>query len=625
MDDNCDLSITESGFSTRDKIECGLATPSLSIGSNNNSSADIGLNAELTYQHKLLKFKEYLEYNGIYSRPVSRYKRIIESDDNYKDEDEQTLITDEYYQDATSGHHQENDTMDDSIPYNEYHLPTPKPKQFRTHLDEHDLLRYYDSLFLQAVGFENEIEGVEDYKLLLFRNNIGVCWSDYDYVAFGSMILILENFQIIDTIETRPGYTTRQQIDSSTLPEEVHSINFLKVSKLNNKDVLSIACDDGRVLVYELFEDSIPKLYAEMQLTSSVWGIDSKGDYIVASNNSHSITLFLIKEGNIYFHTTTKLLHNIPDLKIIRVSNQIVEVTCISISGELVIFEFNIYQEEDSILCKVDLPITINILNHEPKNRYKITSEIKKRLLLKDNGWTVNIIQESVFKETDINYNFQCSKILNMIENSKILELTENELVTSNIGGSTKYEKLFIETGQGPSYTDNENDYLNDFTQNITRVKNHYLRTNWNQNKKFTEPFLLVTTSNLVGLYSGNELICNAYTGKVFNFMDDSDFFDRLSITEIIPELNAVIIVTQAAKFSVFRFIKARGVYTMREEYHESLSENDDIICGCYARKISDSQDLVYQITLVVYPNRFLTYRIREPDLTDELIVDSLI
>jgi hypothetical protein len=118
---------------------------------------------------------------------------------------------------------------------------------------------------------------------------------------------------------------------------------------------------------------------------------------------------------------------------------------------------------------------------------------------------------------------------------------------------------------------------------------------------------------------------------------DSAVYFNRMSIARVIPGLSAVIVVSQAGFFTIFRLVKHRGVYSFREEYTESISTEDYMIenaengdevyssvAGCLVTKLSDSED-VYSIKLLSVGYSLKEYIVKQTNDIDNLLVDSLV
>jgi hypothetical protein len=229
----------------------------------------------------------------------------------------------------------------------------------------------------------------------------------------------------------------------------------------------------------------------------------------------------------------------------------------------------------------------------------------------------------------------------NILEKSKVLNLSENHLVTSNLGGAARFENIHIRTKYDALADRSDN--LNSFTSNFHRIRKKYFRTSEdepNHSACLNDLFLLITTHSRTALYSADGLICNCHTGDMFDVELPSDsavYFNRMSIARVIPGLSAVIVVSQAGFFTIFRLVKHRGVYSFREEYTESISTEDYMIenaengdevyssvAGCLVTKLSDSED-VYSIKLLSVGYSLKEYIVKQTNDIDNLLVDSLV
>lgn len=83
--------------------------------------------------------------------------------------------------------------------------------------------------------------------------------------------------------------------------------------------------------------------------------------------------------------------------------------------------------------------------------------------------------------------------------------------------------------------------------------------------------FLLCTTKKGAVLVRAEDCVCNAYNKNIFGwrsrFLSDEVHFDRLNIVAKIPELCALVVVSQLGLISIMRLTSCNGVFAMRQEY----------------------------------------------------------
>ncbi|KAI5949853.1 hypothetical protein CANMA_005433 [Candida margitis] len=228
--------------------------------------------------------------------------------------------------------------------------------------------KFYNGLKLDAVG-TNKLKPIR--STMKYKNNLTCIFSsdnDYLVVAISSDLLIYDFDPITNLpnekprliFDTKPSFTLNSDRVISTWPYFPYGINYVKSCQFLGKTTVCACTDDGRLLVWfvdrfvdqmKQFEPSSERDYFKnltispdfkVKLSASLWGLDVKDNIIVASDNSQSVVLLYYHEQDRrFYHTKShQILHNIPSVSIIKHTGGKVHVACASISGELVIFEF---------------------------------------------------------------------------------------------------------------------------------------------------------------------------------------------------------------------------------------------------------------------------------------------
>ncbi|CDR39240.1 CYFA0S03e01222g1_1 [Cyberlindnera fabianii] len=473
-----------------------------------------------------------------------------------------------------------------------------------------------------ALRYDDALEMTKMDKILLrdittvrYKNNICECYGRFMFLGCMSKILILKDEAAVEYLDTKPSFTTGVHREASTWPYFPHTINQIRVTKFEGRDVLNVCIDDGRYRMYDLtnVETGIDlPLIMELTMTSSVWGVDTRGSFVALSDNSQKVTLFHFSDEGVRFGDSLQLIHNIPDLEIVKVGSKTVHLVCTAISGELVILVFNTtLQTLEPCYYSSTSPLKLSLreLLSQTSPPARFSSKIEHRTQLEEPGWTVNYVNSSSFMEVnDPSYLGGRDKIstLDILQRSRILGLMPNHLVSSDLGGAAWYEAIHLKT----HYDDEPRimNRLNSFTDKCARIKKSYFNVDEAENgdfglTDFQNDFIVVTTASKVGLYRAHRLICNADTGDMFEFglIEELEFSNRMSIVKVVPELSAVITVSQAGYFTVFRLVKHRGLHSLREEYvfpsnfhDESFDISMDAILGLGVRKVDDQTFWLY-------------------------------
>ncbi|CAK9440091.1 uncharacterized protein LODBEIA_P41910 [Lodderomyces beijingensis] len=230
--------------------------------------------------------------------------------------------------------------------------------------------KFHNGLKLESLGFRR-VAGFEDSKK--YKNNLTCIMNSGPM----ELLVIASNselfFYMFDPLthlpspvpclrfDTRPPFTSSTDRLISTWPYFPHTINYIKCGEFNHRLTLFACVDDGLLLIwytekimhqiekYARVDGKVPDFSRlrmnpdhKIKLSASLWGLDFRDNVIVASDNSQSVVLIYFDPTyNRFYHITShQVLHNIPDVSIIKFAQDEVQVACASISGELVIFVF---------------------------------------------------------------------------------------------------------------------------------------------------------------------------------------------------------------------------------------------------------------------------------------------
>ncbi|VEU21506.1 DEKNAAC102718 [Brettanomyces naardenensis] len=447
-----------------------------------------------------------------------------------------------------------------------------------------------------------------------FKNNIVACSQEHDliFVAANSAVEVFDPIHLSEgktwdpvlEFETRPSVTTDEQRANSTWPYYPHTINYVMVSQFCGQEVLAVASDDGRVLMYytkSLVEEiirsvsrtkSLRQVYTidpdfELGVKSSAWGVDIDDNKVVVSDNSQRITLFYYDEqsGRFFSVLTHQLMHNIPSVSFIR-DEPDVYVSASCISGELLVFKF---------------PFTMSLDSAGSKTVRFLKPKVISRAILNEGVWSTCYVDGKYFKKVSSlqlmtgdpwvdHDNVVINRILN---ESFILDAESDECRSSHLGFAAELQNFFIPTlsFNHPYYsrsyraltTDTDrfrrmskifDDYYVD--KQRARTKSYGARNMkeyWEpvaSSERFKDKFLVVSAKLQVGLFRVNRLLYNASISNLFEYKapnEDSSYSNRLSLSLVIPELSCYVVASQVGLVSIFRLTECRGVHGMRQEY----------------------------------------------------------
>lgn len=545
--------------------------------------------------------------------------------------------------------------------------------------------KFRDPIQLKPFGIKklHYLENVRRYKNNLSvvihdeqRDSLLVTCSNSEIVLYGfDPLTHLPDSKPTFWFDTKPAFTSTTDRLISTWPYFPHTINFIKVGEFLGKEILGACMDDGTLMLWysQTIFSNIAKFKQKtggsfqnameptenrtrfyslkvkpdftLKLEASLWGLDTYSysdstgtthNLIVASDNSQSVTLFYYhKEDERFYHIKThQVLHNIPDVSFLSHkachNTHKIEVSCVSISGELIIFtfkfrirsgpldedDFRYFKNEsvyyvDSTMAQIEnrrnndqlSNRTESELRHKRFERIQFASPmVKRRVLLSEDCWTCRPINSVFFKEVQsigamtgdpwINEEDMTQKIL---RESDVLGLKYDPVKTSHLGISARFQSfecpvvsfagssvesqnLIFESAHATSIDDDYRRIHKGLWSIRSELRNSNIQKKKSLNgsmywplKQESHTFLAVSTSKHMSLFRSDTLFCNSATRKVFDlsipFNDESKFSNRISISLVIPELLCFIGATQQGLVTIMRFCSHRGLYAMRQEH----------------------------------------------------------
>ena len=502
--------------------------------------------------------------------------------------------------------------------------------------------KFVNSLKLKHFGIKKLF--AEDFRK--FKNNLSTIISDgmVEYLVLGlNSELIVFGFDGLTNlpskqllrIDTRPMYTSSTDRLISTWPYFPHTINYLKTGNFNNKQVLGVCSDDGTLFIWytetiinlvkkfgnskkpqsndndqetenpvatvtlsstassSVATPTIVKPDFRIKTEASLWGLDFKTynghNILVASDNSQSVVLL---------YKSHQILHNIPDISIVSYTQKgerhTVQVSCVSISGEIIVFEFNFaialgpLNKEEFEYFRKEPYYYVDATMEQLENRNGIDShelaqlKLKKfrrvkfaeplcisRVVLSEDCWTVKPMSSKWF--------LPVGSLKDVFGDDSIDESRELNRI--------RYETRLLNALSGkfqffPSKTVNFESRLEDNCHNNTStttnckpttVDDEYRRIHKELVNGSSDEFLLVSTAKKLSMFRFPSLFCNCSTLKIFDlaipFNEESKFTNRISISMVIPELLCFIAATQQGLITIMRLCSYQGVYGMRQEH----------------------------------------------------------
>lgn len=352
---------------------------------------------------------------------------------------------------------------------------------------------------------------------------------------------------------------------------------------------------------------------------------------MVASDNSQSISLlYYHQQDERFYHVRShQVLHNIPEVLFLDWSVEsllhTVQVACSSISGELIVFSFS-FVVASGPLNRADFhnfrreptyyidPVTAHAESGDSDANDLLSAEsrstrfprvifnpptVVSRTMLGEDCWTVKPINLRFFFPVQLiramtgdPWIKEENEVTNIINELRILDLEFDPVVTSHLGLAALWQ--FFETPvvnlstldrqslfETSKLTTIDDDYrrIHKGVQRIyNKIRSHEQKPSLNGFKYRLSPdnitsdnILLVSTSRKTAMFRADTLFCNCSTKQVFDlripFNEESRYSNRISITEVIPELSCFIIVTQQGLVSIMRLCLHRGLRAMRQEH----------------------------------------------------------
>lgn len=206
---------------------------------------------------------------------------------------------------------------------------------------------------------------------------------------------------------------------------------------------------------------------------------------------------------------------------------------------------------------------------------------------LNQDGWSINYLPESYFKQVDSFFGATGNKWLNEDAIFAYYCKQSAELVGRDHSNPAEpyvrfsmhdIETKVVQSFQHTPWSSVAQDghYTLPLCQRKDQKMEKYLKDRKGDRDKLLNPpfknqFFVCTTKKSLYLCRVEDLYCNGARSNVFNWesvMDPNEtHFDRMSIVQVIPDLSAVLVASQVGIVSVFRLTRYRGVFCMRQEY----------------------------------------------------------
>lgn len=168
----------------------------------------------------------------------------------------------------------------------------------------------------------------------------------------------------------------------------------------------------------------------------------------------------------------------------------------------------------------------------------------------------------------------------------------------------------------------------------------------------FDKKFVILTSKKSLHLCRAESLLCNASQGDLFmreTYLSSSlSIYDRLSISILLPGVNAVIVATPLGAVSLLRMVKHKNVFSLRQEFvfpvHEMISTQQRphahgaessgvVITGLAATPVYrsdqdprtiDPHDITrYRVTITYRRGLVFTYTVSRPGGGNPIIEES--
>lgn len=534
-----------------------------------------------------------------------------------------------------------------------------------------------DALSLSYLGHT----GLRFENMRKYKNNLSAvvsCENDYLVTAHNSDLLVYEfdgasqlpKPRTCLRIDTKPPYTLSEDRLVSTWPYFPHTINYVKTHEnWLGCHALAACFDDGLVRIWysKTITESIRKfgttgphtensrLYGvkvsadfQFRLEASAWGVDmlvyedchgSSHHLIAVSDNSQRLTLLYYHEQDrTFYHITShRVLHNVPSVSFagfsVKDGLHSVEVTCASISGELLVFQTRFSLAEGPLAEKSPEPV-YDTRESAPSavhafDRVQYTSlEVVSRTVLLEECWSATAVNSTFLKPVDslgelvgdslFEENREVAEIVAELE---LLGLELDPVKTSHMGLAAPLqffqckvchsEKDDIHTSDDGSLGDDGHDSyklvsVDDEYRRLHKLVQRLYSQFWQREPQLSlngnlyrvnasdlvpEVYVCVSTQKRVGLFRADSLVCNCCSPPLFNtnmpFNEETQYANRISIAHVIPELLAFIAVTQQGLVLMLRLTQFRGVVGMRQEHVFPKAESVILTAGSTIRTIA--------------------------------------
>lgn len=163
------------------------------------------------------------------------------------------------------------------------------------------------------------------------------------------------------------------------------------------------------------------------------------------------------------------------------------------------------------------------------------------------------------------------------------------------------------------------------------------------RNPPLSNRFMILTSKKSLYLCRAENLLCNASIPDVFRresyVSSDSAAFDRMNIIKVIPGLSAIVVASQLGSIAIFRLVRYKSLFTIRQEYvfpvHEMLIHRTPVlrtIVGVAVTPVyeSDQNPITtdphsirsHRLTIIYKDGFMLTYNMSRPahDIISNLV-----